>query len=55
MPLEIRELVIKVTADQPQGTEGAPVAPGKEGEEKEALLRHCIEEVLRIMNAKNER
>lgn len=57
MPIEIRELHIKVTAENPQGSEAPPAAapPAKASEEKEALVRQCVEEVLRILNHKKER
>jgi hypothetical protein len=57
MPVEIRELVIKATINQDQnkaasaGSNGSP----NEGEEKEAIVREAVEEVLRIMESKKER
>jgi hypothetical protein len=61
MPLEIRELHIKVTVNQPQGGGGTPAADGGGGGSKEAatdkekVIKQCIEEVMDIINNKNER
>ncbi|WCT10380.1 DUF5908 family protein [Mucilaginibacter jinjuensis] len=61
MPLEIRELHIKVTVNQPQGGEGTPAANGGGGgdkaaaTDKEKVIKQCIEEVMDIINNKNER
>lgn len=56
MPIEIRELQIRVTVDQPQGSEPAQATtPAKAAEEKEALIRQCVDEVFRILNEKKER
>jgi hypothetical protein len=60
MPIEIRELEIKVTVNQPQAGGAAPAA-GDTGGAKEAatdqqkLIKQCIEQVLEIMNNKKER
>lgn len=57
MPLEIKELHIRVTVNQPelgsQAVAGAS-APVKE-DDKEALVRQCIEQVLDLIHAKQER
>jgi hypothetical protein len=59
MPLQIRELQIRVTVDQPAGTSqpqqtsSAP-QPGDKNE-KEAIINQCIEQVLDILNNKKER
>jgi len=61
MPLEIRELHIKVTVNQPQQNSGASQASESPGnakmndDDKEALINQCIDEVMEIMNAKKER
>jgi hypothetical protein len=59
MPLEIKELHIKVTVNQPQqGTTENSVSPAqndKQDEAKEAIINQCIEEVLEIMSNKKER
>jgi len=64
MPVEIRELHIKVTVNEsPQG-EGAQA--GREagersgggenaGADREAIVAECVEQVLRIMQNKRER
>jgi hypothetical protein len=59
MPVEIKELHIRVTVNQPaQGQQSAaPSASGKkeEGDEKEAMIAQCVEEVLQIIDNKKER
>lgn len=56
MPIEIRELVIKATVDQSQGS--AP-APGKGSPSNssagEDIIKECIEKVLAILKEENER
>jgi hypothetical protein len=57
MPIEIRELLIRVTVNQPQqDTAGANPVTGQPGtDDKEALITQSIEETLRILRDKEER
>jgi len=58
MPIEIRELLIRVTVNQPQagGDKANPVTSRPTGEdEKEALVAQCVEEALRIIHNEQER
>lgn len=59
MPVEIRELQVKVTVNQPSGQQersGAAAAPhAGDKEEEQALINQCIEQVLDILNNKKER
>jgi hypothetical protein len=61
MPLEIRELHIKVNVNQPKQSEGqdnismSGSEAKKKEEEKDEILNHCINEVMDIINRKNER
>jgi len=56
MPLEIRELTIKVNVNQdPKNAAGSAANNAKSGEEREAVIREAVEEAIRIMEAKNER
>jgi hypothetical protein len=58
MPLEIRELYIKVTVNEPPGGAARAVPPpgaSKPDDEKEAIIRQCVDEVINIINKKNER
>lgn len=60
MPLEIKELHIKVTVNQPsQGQQQAAGASASEGgkgdDEKEAIISQCVDEILEIINNKKER
>ena len=61
MPLEIKELYIKVTVNQPsQGQQsggGASAASGgaKADDDKEAIVSQCVDEILQIIDNKKER
>lgn len=59
MPIEIRELQIRVTVNQPEGQPQAPQAAARDagpgGSEKELIINQCIEQVLEILNNKKER
>lgn len=57
MPLEIKELHIRVTVNQPQPDTGsAPPAQSIGGKpDEQALLQQCIEQVIDIFKNKNER
>lgn len=54
MPIEIKELVIRATVDreQPQGTAAAPA--GQSNAQVRAL-RDRIDELMRMINERNER
>jgi hypothetical protein len=60
MPIEIRELHIRVAVSAPPdaaSTPPAPAAPGAGGAapQNEALVAECVEQVLRILQHKTER
>ena len=56
MPLEIRELHIRVNVNQPQpGAAAENNAEDDNGKDKDALINQCIEEVMDILKNKNER
>lgn len=58
MPLEIRELHIRVNVNQPQSEEPKPAVSASDtklNDDKEALIQQCIEQVMEIFNNKNER
>ncbi len=58
MPLEIRELHIRVTVNQPQQDTAVPnpvTGETKDDAGKEAVISQCIEEVLRILKNREER
>jgi hypothetical protein len=57
MPIEIRELIIKVNVneDQNKAAVQGSGAGSVEGEKKEALIQEAVEEVLRIIENKKER
>ncbi len=58
MPLEIRELLIRVTVNQPEQASAAtnPVTgQSADDKDKDALITQCVEEVLRIIHDEEER
>lgn len=58
MPIEIRELTIKVNVNQDQNKGGVPAAPSGENgaeDEKHALIQEAAEEILRILENSKER
>lgn len=58
MPIEIRELHIRVSVNAPAGSRpaGAPgAAPGAQDEAHEALVAECVEQVLEILREGRER
>ena len=58
MPIEIKELTIKVNVNQdqtkPTATAGTG-AGGKESEEKETIIKESVEQMIRILENKKER
>jgi hypothetical protein len=63
MPIEIKELHIRVTVNAPAdtaateaaGAANAAPAAGAGGADKEALVAECVEQVLSILQEKQER
>jgi hypothetical protein len=58
MPLEIKELQIRVTVNQPQQSQPSNAAPAegsKAEDEKDSLIAQCVDEVVDIINSKKER
>ncbi|HKY16499.1 MAG TPA: DUF5908 family protein [Microthrixaceae bacterium] len=58
MPIEIRELHIKVAVNAPAGNKpaGAPgPAPGAEGDARQALIADCVEQVMELLRDQKER
>lgn len=58
MPVEIKELQIKVTVNQPNAPAGRPApetGPGKDKDDKRDLINQCIEQVMEILENKKER
>ena len=57
MPIEIRELLIKVTVNQPEQADTAanPVTGQASDADKDAIIAQCVEETLRIIEQKEER
>ena len=58
MPIEIKELHIRVSVNAPAGSKpaGAPgPAPGAEGDARQALVADCVEQVLEVLRDQRER
>ena len=61
MPLEIRELHIKVAVNEsePEATGDAPSAredaDAEGASDREAIIAECVEQVMRILNKQKER
>ena len=59
MPIEVRELHIKVAITAPSGgpgqPAGAPQGPVQGDASQDAIVAECVEQVLRILQNKMER
>jgi hypothetical protein len=57
MPLEIKELQIKVTVNDQQAREAAMAAPNSQEskDEKKAMLQQVVDDIMDILNSKKER
>ena len=57
MPIEIKELQIRVTVNDQQQKDAAVAAPGSQEskDEKKAMLQDCIDSIMDIINSKKER
>ena len=56
MPIEIRELHIRVAVNAEPAKQSAPAKSADgDGADKEAIVAECVEQVLRIMQARKER
>jgi hypothetical protein len=58
MPIEIKELHIRVSVNTPAGSKpaGAPGPdPGAEADGRQALVAECVEQVLQVLRDQRER
>jgi hypothetical protein len=58
MPIEIRELNIKVSVSQNQQEEGKEPAEGNQGgslPDKDELISECVEQVMELIKMQKER
>ncbi len=53
MPIEIKELHIKISVDEGKGKQPSIVVDSKK--EKSALVEACVEQVMEILEKKQER
>ena len=57
MPLEIKELQIRVVVNEQQAKDATNAAPGSQ-ESKDAtkaMLQQCVDDIMDILNSKKER
>lgn len=59
MPIEIRELILKVKVNERENNNAATTDPNRRRQERDAsedaLIAECVEQTLYILNQKNER
>lgn len=55
MPIEIFELVIKATIQQEKEGSNAPSSGGGNSNNKEQIIKECVEQVLQLLKEKEER
>lgn len=58
MPLEIKELIIRVSVNQPGEQSPSSTSPSQSGnnkDDKEALINQCVEQVVDLLKNKKER
>jgi hypothetical protein len=56
MPIQITELNISVSVNQPGGSGQTPAAsPEKAQQQNDKLVEECVEQVMRILQDKKER
>lgn len=55
MPVEIKELHIRVNVNPPTGGQATPAAPAPSATNQDTLIAECVEQVLNILKQKGER
>lgn len=55
MPIEIKELNISISVGQPGGQTNTTATQGAKQEDNKKTLEECVEQVMKIINDKNER
>jgi hypothetical protein len=55
MPVEIREMVIKVVVDETGGKESGGRSGGQQDAPPDQIIRTCVEKVLEILKDQRER
>lgn len=55
MPIEIREVIIKAEIRDGQENAAAPSPVGNPAEDKENIIRECVDQVLRIIEDRKAR
>lgn len=55
MPIEIRELVIKAVVNEEGASAPAETGTGTDGKKDQRIIRESVEQVMEILERKNER
>ncbi len=55
MPVEIRELTIKINLDNAENQGGGAASGGNSDDAQKALVEACVEKVLEILKEKTDR
>ena len=58
MPIEIRELNIRVSVNQSPAEQGSPAGGGGAqggGADKDQIIAECVDQIMEILKNKNER
>jgi hypothetical protein len=58
VPIEIKELHIRVSVNPPEGarpTAGAPGPSGDDGDARKQLVADCVEQVMQVLRDQKER
>ena len=58
MPIEIRELNIRVSVNQSPAEQGSPAGGGAQGgggADKDQIIAECVDQIMEILKNKNER
>ena len=59
MPIEIRELILKVKVNERENNNAATTDPNSRKQERDAsedaIVAECVEQTLLVLNKKNER
>ena len=55
MPIEIRELVIKATIEEPSQAKGTSAPSASSREDRQGIVADCVEQVMEILRNRAER
>ncbi len=55
MPIEIKELHIKINVDEGAGNEKSGTSGANEKKSREAIIAACVEEIMEVLQKQKER